>query len=163
MKLDAILWDYDGTIVNSVPKNINITKSILSIVAPHLTGDNLPQYLQSEMAYHDANHAAENWQDLYINYYGMTESEMLAAGSLWAEHQLSNTTPVELFTGVDYTVRKLSSVPHGICSQNSSKNILNVLSEAQVDPYFKAAATEMTVDFGPNAISRFRANCTSAS
>ena len=38
MKLDAILWDYDGTLVNSVPKNIDITKNILSIVAPHLTG-----------------------------------------------------------------------------------------------------------------------------
>lgn len=138
MKLDAILWDYDGTIVNSVPKNIEITKNILSLVAPHLTQENLPRYLQSEAAYHEANHAAENWQDLYINYYGMTESEMLAAGSLWAEHQLSNTTPVRLFNGIDETVRNLSSVPHGICSQNSSENIYNVLSGAQVDSYFKA-------------------------
>ncbi|MGF1701973.1 HAD-IA family hydrolase [Photobacterium makurazakiensis] len=138
MKLDAILWDYDGTIVNSVPKNIDITKSILSIVAPNLTGDNLPQCLQCETAYHEANHAAKNWQDLYVNYYGMTEDEMLAAGSLWAEHQLSNTTSVKLFTGVDDAVRSLSSVAHGICSQNSSKNILNVLSEAQVDAYFNA-------------------------
>ena len=32
MKLDAVLWDYDGTLVNSVPKNIDITKTILSIV-----------------------------------------------------------------------------------------------------------------------------------
>ena len=138
MKLDAVLWDYDGTIVNSVPKNINITKSILSIVAPHLTQDNLPHYLQSEAAYHEANHAAENWQDLYVNYYGMTEDEMLAAGSLWAEHQLSNTTPVSLFTGVVDTIRDLSFVSHGICSQNSSENINNVLSDAQVGNYFKA-------------------------
>ncbi|MFA0006000.1 HAD family hydrolase, partial [Vibrio splendidus] len=29
MKLDAILWDYDGTLVNSVPKNIAITKDII--------------------------------------------------------------------------------------------------------------------------------------
>ena len=62
MKLDAVLWDYDGTLVNSVPKNINITKAILSIVAPHLTGDNLPEHLQNESSYHAANHAAENWQ-----------------------------------------------------------------------------------------------------
>ncbi len=59
MRFDAILWDYDGTIVNSVPKNIDITKSILSRVAPHLAGDNLPRYLQSESAYHEANHAAK--------------------------------------------------------------------------------------------------------
>lgn len=90
MKLEAILWDYDGTLVNSVPKNIDITKSILSIVAPHLTGNNLPRYLLSESAYHEANHAAKNWQELYRDYYGLTESEMLKAGSLWAEHQESN-------------------------------------------------------------------------
>lgn len=138
MQLDAILWDYDGTIVNSVPKNIDITKSILSIVAPHLTGDNLPQCLRSEAAYHQVNHTAKNWQELYVKYYGMTEFEMLTAGSLWAEHQLSNTTPVTLFAGMDDTVRNLSAIPHGICSQNSSKNILNVLSEAKVDTYFKA-------------------------
>ncbi|MEZ8092975.1 HAD family hydrolase [Photobacterium swingsii] len=138
MKLDAILWDYDGTLVNSVPKNIDITKHILSIVAPHLTGDNLPECLQSEAAYHQVNHAAKNWQDLYVRYYGMTESEMLIAGSLWAEHQLTNTTPVQLFTGIDCTIRDLSSIPHGICSQNASQNILNVLTDAHVDPYFKA-------------------------
>lgn len=138
MQLDAILWDYDGTIVNSVPKNIDITKTILSIVAPHLTGDHLPQCLKSETEYHQVNHAAKNWQELYVKYYGMSEAEMLAAGALWAEHQLRNTTPVTLFAGMGDAVRGLSSVPHGICSQNSSKNILNVLSEAQVDSYFKA-------------------------
>ncbi|MEZ9601524.1 HAD family hydrolase, partial [Vibrio sp. 10N.286.46.A8] len=52
MKLDAILWDYDGTLVNSVPKNIAITKDIISLVAPHLSGDNLPKYLLSEALYH---------------------------------------------------------------------------------------------------------------
>ncbi len=72
MKLDAILWDYDGTIVNSVPKNIDITKSILSVVAPHLTGDSLPKYLLSEANYQVANHQAQNWQDLYVNFYGLT-------------------------------------------------------------------------------------------
>lgn len=138
MRFDAILWDYDGTIVNSVPKNIDITKSILSMVAPHLAGDNLPLYLQSEAAYHEANHAAKNWQELYVKYYGMTESEMLTAGSLWAEHQLSNTTPVKLFAEIDSTIRALSAVPHGICSQNASKNIMNVLTQAQVSSYFNA-------------------------
>ncbi|OZS43717.1 HAD family hydrolase [Photobacterium sanguinicancri] len=138
MKLDAILWDYDGTLVNSVPKNIDITKHILSIVAPHLTGDNLPECLQSEVAYHQVNHAAKNWQDLYVRYYGMTESEMLVAGSLWSEHQLSNTTPVQLFSDVDSTIKDLASIPHGICSQNASNNIVNVLNTAQVDSYFKA-------------------------
>lgn len=40
MKADAVLWDYDGTLVNSVPKNIDITKQILSSVVPRLSGKN---------------------------------------------------------------------------------------------------------------------------
>ncbi|WP_211227313.1 hypothetical protein [Ferrimonas kyonanensis] len=82
MPLDAILWDYDGTLVNSVPKNINITQSILADIAPHLTGANLPHWLQSESAYHHANHAARNWQDLYQNYYGLSAQETTEAGAL---------------------------------------------------------------------------------
>lgn len=83
MKADAVLWDYDGTLVNSVPKNINITKQILSSVIPRLSGENLPVYLKSEKEYHTANHQSKNCQDLYINYYERTETEALQAGDLW--------------------------------------------------------------------------------
>ena len=82
MGIDAVLWDYDGTLVNSVPKNIDITKQILSIVAPRLTGLQLSKYLQTEKDYHFANHQSKNWQDLYVNYYGMSETEMIEAGTL---------------------------------------------------------------------------------
>lgn len=128
MKVDAILWDYDGTLVNSVPKNIDITKQILSFVAPRLTKKNLPNYLKSEELYHIANHQSKNWQDLYINYYGMTESEMLDAGSLWTEYQLKNTTPVELYSKIKQTINQIH-IPQGICSQNSSENIYRVLKK----------------------------------
>jgi len=86
MKIDAILWDYDGTLVNSVPKNIDITKQILSVVAPRFAGENLPNYLKNEKEYHIANHQSKNWQDLYVNYYGLTEKEMLEAGTMWTEY-----------------------------------------------------------------------------
>lgn len=137
MNIDAIIWDYDGTLVNSVPKNIDITKQILAEVAPRLTGGNLPSYLKSEAAYHIANHDSKNWQDLYLNYYGMTESEMLKAGALWAEHQLKNTTPVELFSGIKQTVNTIQ-LPQGICSQNSSKNINRVLDNNGLAHKFQA-------------------------
>lgn len=128
MKINAILWDYDGTLVNSVPKNIEITKQILSLVAPRLTGSQLPKYLQTEKDYHIANHQSKNWQDLYINYYGLTEREMLNAGKLWTEYQLKNTTPVELYSGIKETINQIK-LPQGICSQNSSENIIQVLKE----------------------------------
>ncbi len=128
MKIDAILWDYDGTLVNSVPKNIDITKQILLVVAPRLTGESLPDYLKSEKSYHIANHQSKNWQDLYVNYYGMTENEMLEAGTLWTEHQLNNSTPVELFSKIEQTINQIH-LPQGICSQNSSENINRVLEK----------------------------------
>jgi N-acetyl-D-muramate 6-phosphate phosphatase len=135
MKVDAILWDYDGTLVNSVPKNIAITKQIISIVAPRLTGSQLPKYLITEEEYHRANHQSKNWQDLYINYYGMTEIEMLRGGELWTEYQLKNTTPVELFPGIKETINQIS-LPQGICSQNSSKNIKQVLEKYNLSHKF---------------------------
>lgn len=137
MRIDAILWDYDGTLVNSVPKNIAITKQILREVAPRLTGENLPDYLKSEELYHIANHQSRNWQDLYVNYYGMSETEMLVAGSLWTPHQLKNTTPVELFPGIKQTINGIP-LPQGICSQNSSRNIDRVLKQYDLAHKFQA-------------------------
>jgi len=127
MKADTIIWDYDGTLVNSVPKNIDITKQILSAAVPRLSGENLPVYLKSEKDYHTANHKSKNWQDLYINYYGLTETETLKAGRLWTEFQLKNLTPVELFPEIKQTINQLH-LPQGICSQNSSENIRQVLA-----------------------------------
>ncbi len=66
MKIDAILWDYDGTLVNSVPKNIDITKQILSVVAPRLAGENLSNYLKSEKEYHIANHQSIKIGKIYM-------------------------------------------------------------------------------------------------
>jgi len=127
MNVDAIIWDYDGTLVNSASKNIAITRQILDDMVPRLSGENLPVYLKSERAYHEANHKSKNWQDLYINYYGLTETETQKAGSLWTEYQLKNLTPVELFPEIKQTISKLH-LPLGICSQNSAENIRQVLA-----------------------------------
>lgn len=137
MKADVILWDYDGTLVNSVTKNIAITKEILAEVAPRLSGENLPHYLLNEADYHVANHQAKNWQDLYKNYYGLTEEETQLAGSLWSAYQLKNTTPVKLFTGIKEIIDVLD-LPHGVCSQNSSVNISMVLQQNNVLHQFNA-------------------------
>jgi len=137
MSIDAILWDYDGTLVNSIPKNMAITKQILTTVAPHLSGDNLPEYLKNETNYHIANHRSKNWQDLYINFYGMTENEMLKAGDLWTAHQLKNNTPVRLFSEIKETIQNIK-LPQGICSQNSSENINQVLKEYNISHKFSA-------------------------
>lgn len=138
MALDAVLWDFDGTLVNSVRKNITITKAILAEVAPHLTGDNLPPALQDEGLYHHANHAAENWRDLYQAHLGLTEEEALLAGSKWGQFQETDQTPVSLFDGLKEALLDCAHLPHGICSQNSRANIHKVLKHHGLDHLFKA-------------------------
>jgi phosphoglycolate phosphatase-like HAD superfamily hydrolase len=133
MTIDAILWDYDGTMVNSVPKNISVTRSIIDEVAPRLSGIHMPDALNSPSKYQVANHAAENWRDLYVNFYGLSIEEADAAGPLWRFHQLNNKTPVTAFDGIVDTVKSLSHVPQGICSQNAADNIQRVLSDYDID------------------------------
>ncbi|WP_276629399.1 hypothetical protein [Terrisporobacter hibernicus] len=60
MKISAILWDYDGTLVNSVKKNIEVTKEVLKNFIPDLD-NNLPKALTSVENYEEANYKYKNW------------------------------------------------------------------------------------------------------
>ena len=135
---DAILWDFDGTLANSAAKNIAITKQILARVAPRLTGEHLPEALTSEAAYHVANHAAENWRELYREFFGLSEDEIENAAPLWEPYQLSDRTEVPLFDGVAETVRRLSRYPQGICSANATRNIQQVLRDNGIGAAFRS-------------------------
>ncbi|MCL1057989.1 HAD hydrolase-like protein [Shewanella gelidimarina] len=79
-----------------------------------------------------------NWQELYVDYYGLSHGEMIQAGSMWAEHQDKNQTEVALFDGIKNVVEHFSKLHHGICSQNSQKNISRVLKRNGIDAPFKA-------------------------
>ena len=137
-KIDAILWDFDGTLADSAAKNIAITKQILAQVAPRLTGQNLPRSLQSEADYHIANHGADHWRDLYRDYFGMTTDEIEIAGPLWETYQSLDNTGVTLFDGILDTVTRLSHLPQGICSANSTNNIRQVLDGHGLDSAFQS-------------------------
>lgn len=135
-KVDAVLWDFDGTLADSAQKNMATTREILAVIAPHRTGDGLPRWLSNEDDYHTANHEASNWQALYTDFYGLTPRETDAAGALWAQYQASNRTPVPAFEGVHDTVAALAEIRQGICSQNSSQNILSVLEQYRLAHHF---------------------------
>jgi phosphoglycolate phosphatase-like HAD superfamily hydrolase len=138
IKPDAILWDFDGTLADSAAKNIAITKQILARVAPRLTGGNLPRYLQNETDYHFANHGADNWRDLYREFFGMTPDEIEAAGPLWESYQMLDNTGVTLFDGVAETIGQLSHFPQGICSANATRKIRQVLEEHGISSAFRS-------------------------
>jgi phosphoglycolate phosphatase-like HAD superfamily hydrolase len=138
IKPDAILWDFDGTLADSAAKNIAITKQILARVAPRLTGGNLPRYLQNEADYHFANHGADNWRDLYREFFGMTPEEIENAGPLWESYQMLDNTGVTLFDGVAETIGQLSHFPQGICSANATRKIRQVLKEHGINSAFRS-------------------------
>ncbi len=136
--VDAILWDFDGTLANSASKNIAITRQILKRVAPRLTGKNLPRCLQNETEYHLANHGANHWRDLYRDYFGMTDKEIEIAGPLWETYQMSDDTAVSLFDGVADTLEHLSGYPMGICSANATNHITKVLQAYGIASVFQS-------------------------
>jgi len=138
IKVDAILWDFDGTLADSAAKNIAITKQILARVAPRLTGENLPGSLQSEADYHAANHGADHWRDLYRDFFGMDSDEIETAGPLWETYQMLDNTGVTLFNGVADTVKRLSRFPQGICSANATHNIRQVLDVHGIASAFRS-------------------------
>ena len=138
INVDAVLWDFDGTLVDSAAKNIAITKQILARVAPRLTGGTLPRYLQNEADYHFANHNADHWRDLYRDFFGMTPEEIETAGPLWEGYQMLDTTRVTMFDGVVDTIRQLSRFPQGICSANATPNIRQVLAENEINSVFQS-------------------------
>ena len=137
-RIDALLWDFDGTLADSAAKNISITKQILARVVPRLTGDNMPPCLSSETDYHVAIHSANNWRELYRNFFGMTMAEIEMAGPLWETYQLQDQTPVALFDGIVDTVSSLAHIPQGICSANESRTIKRVLESHGIAAFFQS-------------------------
>lgn len=134
--VDAVLWDFDGTLADSAAKNMAITRQILAEVAPRLTGPGLPLYLKREADYHYAIHNVDHWRDLYREYFGMSPDEIENAAPLWETYQMRDNTGVKLFDGVAETIRQLSHLPQGICSANATSNIRQVLQEQGINSAF---------------------------
>ncbi|MCF7792422.1 MAG: HAD family hydrolase [Candidatus Cloacimonetes bacterium] len=131
--LQAILWDFDGTLVDSTQKNHNVTKRILSEFENSMkfSNLNLNQYLL-------ALSKSKNWYELYMNHFGLSEIETVKAGKLWSKYQLEDDTPVNIFDGLIDVLETSQSIKHGIVSQNSKDNIKKLLIELQLDRYFQA-------------------------
>ncbi len=136
--IDAVLWDFDGTLADTAAKNIAISKQILAQVVPRLTGDKLPRCLQDETLYHEAIHNVVDWRELYRDYFGMDADEIETAGPLWESYQMLDRTPVNLFDGIRESVIRLHPLPQGICSANATRQILQVIANNGIDPYFRS-------------------------
>lgn len=134
MRISSIIWDYDGTIVDTRFKNLNVTKTIISKIIGDF--DIESSVLNSVENYELANTRSANWRDLYAREFGLNEEQIDYAGKMWTKIQLKDETNVQLFSGIDSTVPKLSGYPQGIVSQNSSRIIRSNLEKFRLENYF---------------------------
>ena len=124
--LTAVIWDYDGTLVDTRAKNWAITRAIVK----HFTGadPDTIEALRSLDDYTRALHRNHNWRHLYVTEFGMDEATTSAAGRLWTEYQLADDTVAPVYDGIETALAELAGVPHGIVSMNSKANIERALA-----------------------------------
>ncbi len=145
MIISGVIWDYDGTLVDTRMKNLNVTRAIISEILSDIDIEN--SVLNSLENYEQANVKSSNWRELYRNEFGLTEKQIDNAGKLWTRFQLLDKTQVQLFEGIRFTVQKLSGYSQGIISQNSSENIKNNLERNNLAKYFNQIIGYEEVDF----------------
>ena len=132
----AVIWDYDGTLVDTRAKNWRITRDIVR----HFTGTDPDtiESLSSLDGYTVALHHYYDWRHLYMTEFGMSEETLSEAGRLWTEYQLSDDTVSPIYAGVESVLGKLRDLPHGIVSMNSKGNIERSLGNASLLDRFES-------------------------
>jgi N-acetyl-D-muramate 6-phosphate phosphatase len=144
--VEAVIWDYDGTLVDTRQKNLDVTKEIVLEVL-NKSYEEFPALLNLT-EYEKANARSANWRDLYSKEFLMNEEQTNYAGSLWTRYQLLNTSKLELYRGLRETIIELAArYLQGIVSLNSNANIRNSLSDNSVESYFNAIIGYEEVDF----------------
>ncbi len=139
MKPAAILWDYDGTLVDSVVKNRAVTVQLIRDYFDPEIEKHLPPVLQSVRAYREAVRRSPNWCEMYARELGLNEQQIQRAGQLWSAYQRRDPLQPPLFMGLRDVLPVLSGVaPMAICSQNSSQHIRETLYRYGLQQYFGA-------------------------
>ncbi len=133
--IQAIIWDYDGTLVDTRHKNLNVTRNIIE----NIIEANADEYfaLRSLENYSLANRRTSNWRELYRQEFKLTEKQIDEAGRLWTAYQLNDDTEVAFYEGIENVINYLAGFPHGIVSQNSRSSITQNLEKKHLLPFFK--------------------------
>ena len=134
--IKAVIWDYDGTLVDTHIKNLNVTRKIIEHISGKKPENILP--LNNLNNYRIVTKKAKNWRTLYKNEFNLNENEIDKAGKLWSEFQLKDKTEVPFYDGITDVIKALKKYPHGIVSQNSRENIRQFLQKNKMLKYFKS-------------------------
>jgi HAD superfamily hydrolase (TIGR01549 family) len=143
-KVQAIIWDYDGTLVDTRLKNLNVSRKIIEKISG-ARWDNFP-VLQTLENYHAAHTKATNWREFYKQSFRFNDKQIDGAGKMWTGYQLEDQTPIPFIDGVEEAVLSLQRIPQGIVSQNSRKIITRFLKEKNLISYFNTIIGYEEVD-----------------
>ena len=133
-RLKAVIWDYDGTLVDSRQKNLSVTRKIVEEITKK-SADEFPMLTDLEK-YHRATMESSNWRKFYREEFELNKEQVNEAGSLWTVYQLNDSTPVNVFAGIREGMNSIGTVPQGIVSQNSKSNIERQLKSDGLIKYF---------------------------
>ncbi len=138
MRPAAILWDYDGTLVDSAVKNRAVTVQLLKQFDADIER-HLPAGLQSLAAYRQASASHAVWQDVFVHEFGCTPDQVAVIDRQWRAGQISDALQPPLFCGLRDVLPALAAIaPMGICSRNSAAHIGDTLRRYGVDGCFGA-------------------------
>ena len=132
----AIIWDYDGTLVDSRQKNLNVTRKIIEKVSGKEAGRF--SLLQSMETYQKVTMEMMNWREFYRDQFQLTEDQIDEAGGLWTKFQLSDETPVTVYSGIHEVISSAGEFPQGIVSQNSKSNVMRQLERENLSRHFSS-------------------------
>ncbi len=144
MNVNAVIWDFDGTLADTRARNLSVTRRIVARLTGR--GANAFPALQSLESYELTLRRSTNWRELYVSEFSMTERQTDTAGSLWTEYQSTDRTPITFYDGIDDVLAALADLPHGIVSQNSQRQIVNVLRSRELIEYFDFIVGHEEVD-----------------
>ena len=131
-----LIWDYDGTLVDTRFKNLNVNRRIIETVTGRQYHD-FPA-LRSISNYDLAQKKMTNWQDLYRDNFDLNESEVIKAGNLWSKFSQADETETPVYFGIKQVLNKLHNFKQGIFSQNSKAQIEKTLTDFGLLKYFSA-------------------------
>lgn len=132
--LSAIIWDFDGTLVDTRDKNLAVTRFLVERVTGR-SGQDIPA-LASRAGYESALQRHQHWHDFYRVELGLDDESLAEAAALWMEAQAADRTEAPCFAGVPEVLARFRHLPHGIVSLNAGENIARIVAELEIDAHF---------------------------
>jgi len=133
-KLTAVVWDFDGTLVDTRRKNMNVARSLVE----HFTGRSADEFpaLRTLPGYERALHRHRHWRDFYRVELQMQESDIDRTEQSWLEFQMRDDTAAETYDGIHDVLATFGHLPQGIVSLNVKPNILRFLEQLELAHHF---------------------------